>query len=1841
MSRFPQGPTIPPSGNFESSYSDTLKFHKLMNGIITIENGIISGLSDPISNSDAVSKGYMNTVIGSNPIFNTITANRITTSTLTGLVLPTNNSDAANKEYVDSVVSNPGAIQYQVVVQKNPIVGQYLTIESAIASISDASSTKPYCVVVGPGLYFENQLDIPAYVSIKGESMDTTIVSPNIPNQYLFNMNNNTEISFMTLKGIDGSVSPGAGTGYPAVYCEDVGESARMHKISIYDYDIGIENYSSPSATKDSKLYIEYTSIYGNYTYGIKNRSGTISTGFVAFTSMEDSLTYPSASSVKTAIINDGVNTSLELISCSLVGDTGMRGINLKNGGTVNITNTILSHFDNTGIYSENTGAGQVLRIDSCTFASCTLDFSIQNADTSGFFFGNSPRINHFINTGSSFFIAGVDNNLINVSKKGGDYTSIKEAVDAISDSSSSNPYVIRIGPGIFVENTITLKEGIFLVGSMTGGTIISPTASTNTIIVGVDGALIRDLFLTGASGTNGKGVYLEGTTGAGMLIRDCGFSNNYIQVHAHGSSATTVAIVDRCSVTGNMNTGFLATNVSSVITRLTLSNVTYQDLTIPVCTYFAYAAGTNVLLTCQTILIRTYTPSSSIAFYIDNGVEARITDVVVKGFDKVLYIPSGGTTSTVYLSSIIYSNITGYLIDINNSTTLGYWDSQYDYDLVNIPDNCPFFISNTDSTIITVQKSGGDFTSVADALNAITDATTNKRYIIRVGPGRFFEPEIVMKEYVSIHGSGRSTAITPDSANHHIIRGCNFAELVSMIITGAGVGYAGIYQETATGTINNSLICRQILFGLNDTHVWTYGNVAPANVILYNSRYGANATFNYGFKATNNNNSVSSKINIIGTTSENFTSPLPKYIGYASGENCSIVVNGFNAINDNGIEANTVGFQVDNGGTLRLLSCAIQGFETGIYAINSGTTPTIICTGGTIDCTTDINIDHPDTIGSIDASASRSKTIINGNPPITTFLVDPVAKGIIFSGPFYYSSTSYNYVTDISNLLTETPTMGLLSGGNLTTSSSALVLNISAGDGYNEDLSGILHYRTWSGTTLSLSPNTNPYVFINSNGIVASNTSYPSSVNNIILGQVSTDSNDIIYIQKAPLNSMHWSNKASNLFRNALGPIYSSGSQVLETGTRQLNVTQGVYYYSANEFTPGGGNPITFNIYYRSGTPGIYITITSQTTVPNGFYDDNSGTLVALTTSYYTKHLLCLLGGPSESYALIYGQAEYSSSSAAEAAGLPISPSFVTSAFVNVVSIVVQQGNANIVSFIDERPRVGFASSSVTGVITVHGDLAGLGANDHPQYLLVDGGAPGMLGDLDMNGNNIIAPGLYDGFNVSSHASRHAFNGADPLSPALAANISELSDSVAFAGINNTLIPRADHQHPHGNRGGGSLHALVTTSSAGFMSASDKTKLDGIASGATNTTASDNLPENVTKSSASAGVSSEVSRSDHKHDVSTSAPITTLLTSTLNAEGISTSLSRSDHTHAISTAVPVTQIPDQTNAIGNSTAFSRADHIHEIPSGNPVSLNANSTTSQGAASSFAISNHSHAIASGAPSNQSITSSTQVGTSVNFARADHIHTFSTGAPSNQTITSSTQEGVSTNFARADHIHTFSTGAPSNQTITSSTQEGVSTNFSRADHIHTFSTAVPVTIGLANSEGASTSFARADHVHNHGEQVGGTTHSLVVAGGSSGFMSGTDKTKLDGVETNATANPVSFLSLTNTITTASLTDVVITGTTLTPSAGNYVIMFNAGQVGNTNANRITTFSIYINGVLLADSPRSVANASTSSEHITIISKATVNGSEAIDIRWRVSANTSTVTNRTLTLIKTSS
>lgn len=93
---------------------------------------------------------------------------------------------------------------------------------------------------------------------------------------------------------------------------------------------------------------------------------------------------------------------------------------------------------------------------------------------------------------------------------------------------------------------------------------------------------------------------------------------------------------------------------------------------------------------------------------------------------------------------------------------------------------------------------------------------------------------------------------------------------------------------------------------------------------------------------------------------------------------------------------------------------------------------------------------------------------------------------------------------------------------------------------------------------------------------------------------------------------------------------------------------------------------------------------------------------------------------------------------------------------------------------------------------------------------------------------------------------------------------------STGSAGVLNTYA-RADHQHAHGNQNGGSLHSAATTLSAGFMSAVDKSKLDGLAAIATSGSYNDLSDAPVLASVASTGIYSDLSGTPTLATVATS----------------------------------------------------------------------------------------------------------------------------------------------------------------------------------------------------------------------------------------------------------------------------------------------------------------------------------------------------------------------------------
>lgn len=116
-----------------------------------------------------------------------------------------------------------------------------------------------------------------------------------------------------------------------------------------------------------------------------------------------------------------------------------------------------------------------------------------------------------------------------------------------------------------------------------------------------------------------------------------------------------------------------------------------------------------------------------------------------------------------------------------------------------------------------------------------------------------------------------------------------------------------------------------------------------------------------------------------------------------------------------------------------------------------------------------------------------------------------------------------------------------------------------------------------------------------------------------------------------------------------------------------------------------------------------------------------------------------------------------------------------------------------------------------------------------------------------------------------------------------------------------------------------------------------------------------------------------------------------------------------------------------------------------------------------------------------------------------------------------------------------------------------------------------------------------------------------------------------------------------VSATADTTTTSTTDVLINSMTITPVSGSYLVKFSS-TVDHSNQNVAVVVSLYTGGVLKADSVRSTIprtnaiGAITMSLCVAINGLVTVNGAQAIEIRWKTSAGTATAHQRTMDILR---
>jgi hypothetical protein len=400
---------------------------------------------------------------------------------------------------------------------------------------------------------------------------------------------------------------------------------------------------------------------------------------------------------------------------------------------------------------------------------------------------------------------------------------------------------------------------------------------------------------------------------------------------------------------------------------------------------------------------------------------------------------------------------------------------------------------------------------------------------------------------------------------------------------------------------------------------------------------------------------------------------------------------------------------------------------------------------------------------------------------------------------------------------------MSAVVDGGVVSDGGGLTVDVSAGRGYSvttapdEDAQSIV----WTATSaVALTASATNFVYYDASLDIITSTIGPPAVEDILLATVVTNVTGIRYLHTTRNEADQQGTLLHDYLVETRKIAWTTGVATSQGSTaRKLDISTGSYYRALDLLTVAGGTDVSWSYYYG----------TAAATEVSGISDlditqyDNAGVLTNMSTGFYRADTVIVTSDNRVS--IIYGNAEFSTQSAAEdAANKALMPAFLDPTGCFTALVVVQEA-VGIASIVDIRPDPNAATAGGAGGggggTNDHSALINLTANDHPQYFRVDGTSV-MTGNANIGGGNIVNVGTVDGVTVSAHVARHNPGGLDAIATGAPIQIGTTNAAGSAASVS-----RSDHQHAHGIQTDQTLHVAATPTTAGFLSAADKVLLN------------------------------------------------------------------------------------------------------------------------------------------------------------------------------------------------------------------------------------------------------------------------------------------------------------------------------------------------------------------------------------------------------------------------------
>lgn len=1039
-----------------------------------------------------------------------------------------------------------------------------------------------------------------------------------------------------------------------------------------------------------------------------------------------------------------------------------------------------------------------------------------------------------------------------------GEFSSIGAAVASITDAAVNKPYIVDVGPGVYSEGNVVVPSYVHVHGMSRDAVTVIPLPGFNTFVLSAE-AGVNNLAITGPTNPGCAGVLMAASSE--KYVYEVSVEDTDIGFLLDAPTATTMHCVAtnlRCA--RNTTAAVMCRSVGTGIARFNIDGFTFDETTTGITPAFGVVDGANAVLTIfgGDIALEVGETPFGVGFQVYNGGSLHVNSSRVVRFVTGMNVPADGGSPLATLNSIEFTEVST-LVDVQNPNATGYIFGEIgDITKINIINTALFHISNTDNHILSVATTGGDFATVKDALAFVASQprSITAPWEIRVGPGVFSEDNpLIVPKYTTINGSGlQFTHITAQN------NASNLFEMAGTQITIRDLATYG--PSTASAIYYGGEPFGADVFFYNQ--LFFLDMVAAHTAIELDTQNGVNLTdiktIALGVGSANYDGTVSRYA--IRMTSSNTSFFMQSFITDARifappGQSATGIppFDAFTGIDLTGLAgapqieviiASCVVVQLDPPGVARGIvldhvnarmgACLMRSLGVGL-AFKPGTLPSEIGLSGysAYINAKDVLIENNNVTGSILAVNATLANMDDSSAPnhgIAFLVQGQLSEGATFTGPVNMGHTLSTTTSMLPSFQHSGTTTGLLLGGALSLT-GGLGVQVAAGDGYVTGTStGNPAYVSWDALPGTMSANSDQVLSVTSAGALQFTSSAPSEYAAIVIARLKSDATDVVFVHETGRQALHTPTLLDTTMRSAFGAIVASGMiGAAGTGAFQIDVSNGSYYYSTHAYAPSGGSDVSFLPHNHVSGSWVTGAATNQLSAANARRYDDGTDLVALAGGEWVKHALYAVNdGAFETYLFVYGQTAFASQSAAENGSLPLSPPFFGGNVAGVSALVLGDASVDWVTVQDIRPTLAFTAAGVTAT-TDHGSLTGLLDDDHTQYLLTSG-TRSMAGALDLGSNNIINTGTIDGVTITDMSDRLRPGGADEIPTGAPVTVGTANNIGAA-----TTLARSDHIHAHGDQTVTTLHALVTGGGHGFMSSTDKTKLDASTAASTAST--------------------------------------------------------------------------------------------------------------------------------------------------------------------------------------------------------------------------------------------------------------------------------------------------------------------------------------------------------------------------------------------------------------------